>query len=557
MKEIILKVTFALSLMLMANSQINAQTQSYTRFQLNLIDSFKIQKFTQKDRISRIKIQNNKLIYYSYDSCYVMLYDLKNKSLTKYTLMENRKSAVFKPFNFVYEYLNDSTIAFVIENRWPYVDKKVGLLNLNSGVVSHPYDMDIPMLLVEKEFEYKDGLADALGSVNYWFSPSPYYFPIIQDSTIFVPILNGMLSDSLKSNLRTNKNNLLRFGTKGSSIESKEISSFYTALDSTFKDSLNSEYDLSYLYMPNILKLNDSIFIISYKGVSNIVLYNLKRDLFQYKNVNTSFFDNQSPVFNHQTNHVKNIYWYSDFLIHPNNPYIIRVVAFPLPEENKNSVELNRHTCMLLYDKQFNCIAISDDYNKTIPLSNPDKDCFYGYNRIESEKSDSWIYVKKFIVSPLETVNESYKIYQNDVLNIQRKKIKEYIEKISIDLLNKDTIPVLIIDDVCPSCINKVGHYLNKLYQLNTQYKPFIIVSKSKMNFDLFKKKYNIEFRNDLLLDSTNLLSNYINYSNIGFLIKENNEFRFVQVNSDYIKEVLSYINPKNQIIGDTCIPIE
>jgi len=486
-----------------------------------------------------------------------MLYDLKNKSLSKYTLMENRKSAGLKPYNFVYEYLNDSTIAFVLGNYWPFVDEKIGLLNLNSGVVSHPYDMDIPMLLLQWEFDYKDGFEDALNSVDYWFLPNSYYSPILYDTTIFVPLLNGKFKDSLTSNLRTNKNNLLRFGTKGSSIESKEISSFYTALDSTFKDSLNTDYDLNSLLNPHIVKYNDSLLIISYRCKSKIALYNFKRDLIQYKNVNTSFFDNQSPLFNHQTKHNNNIFWYSNFYIHPDNPYIIRVVAFPLTEENKNSVELNRHTCMLLYDKQFNCVAISDNYNKSIPLLNADKDYYYGYDRVESEKSDSWIYVKKYAVSPIETVNESYKIYQNDVLSIQRKKIKEYVKNISIDLLNKDTIPVLLLDDISPKKKNELGQYLNSLYQLKTQNKPFIIISKSKKNFQLFKEKYNIDFRNDLLLDSTNLLSNYINYSNVGFLIKENNEFRFIQMSSENLKLVLSYINPKNLMIGDICVPVE
>jgi len=530
------------------------KTSTFYLYAMTEIDTIKIKKVFKTDNLFDFDNIHNKVIQYSGDSGFIIVTNTLSNTHKIIEIVKNKKNKFYHPWNFCYNYLNDSTIAFYFESYDPIVDYKIGLVNINNGKVTYPFNTELGFLLTEKNSKNEKGAKQLLKVNGVWLFPK-FSKPAINknDTTFYITLLNGKLR-GINSNLRSNTNNLLVLRTKSSKLSSELLESKFSNINNVFIDSINP-YLTEILY-PSLSYYDKNSFLLSFEGSKDVIHYNFSDNKPVIKSIDLSYLGNTDSFLNLKNKLLKNCYLFDNIITSENSNLILRGVKMASDENSSFS----KNKIYAIFNKDFESLGVTNELNDKMLLCGANNNSFYALDISRSSADSQFNYIIKFKLKPKSKLLNIENAINNKTSIIEKeKKLNEHLNRISLNLLKQDTIVTLFTSNVCPSCIHKTGIFLSELATkgINPKF-PILIVSKSKEESDNFINKYKLG----------NLKNTYMDYS---FFLLENiffeNEQGIITISSDNIKctgynvnqldAYLKVIHPQIIKIDKICFPIE
>ena len=528
---------------------------SYLNFDLVLYDSIKIRKLTKHDNLNIINISNNRLVYYSADSNCLVVSNLVSNDLIKIDFLpeSQQNEEIWKPFMVNYNYLNDSTIVICYESRWPFVDRKIAMINILSGKVTYPYIITHPDFVTKTKVPNED-LNVALRSFRTWFTVRYYSFPINKiDSSIYLTILTGDIQNKFHDTIRSRKNNLIAL--KANKINTDKYYSSFNLLSAVFKDSINQSDEMYSFITPLISNYSDSSFLISYEGSQKVYIYNFitKNAKILEPEINFIVFKNQ--LISHSVKKKSEIFSFGGFISHDYNKLLIRGIKFPSGKEESVDNQISR---FLLYDNNLNCVGISSKDYRNLKIKSADKNYFYGSDEKLSNINDSWFIVYRYKIQNIIKKKGMFQFNESDQSAIFNKQVqlKNYVSDISNELLKSDTIPIVYTYEVCPSCIVKSGLFIQELQKHNFTHKKLILISNNVKTQHKFLIKYGLNHNDNIFLDTNGIFNTLIQNYSMGLLVRSSFGYKYIPIGFEEMAGFLKIISPKVRLIGNICVPV-
>lgn len=134
----------------------------------------------------------------------------------------------------------------------------------------------------------------------------------------------------------------------------------------------------------------------------------------------------------------------------------------------------------------------------------------------------------------------------------------DYISSFNKDF-HQDSIPIIIINKGCPSCIHKIGEFIKTIQNHNLSYRKFILVSQDTSELYDFERKYSFIRDTQLITVDTNGIYYKMNYlRDFSYFIRQNPKVYFYQkIEVSELDQLLKYICPSVKVVDGFCIPIK
>jgi hypothetical protein len=522
------------------------------------VDSIKIKKFAQKDEINQYLEINNRVVFYSKDSVCIGIYNKIDSSLKRVNFLPKDLQYVkaFDPFVVNFGQLDDSTLVVAYESRWPYVEDKIFLLNVFNLKVTHPF-YTINGNFVSKYDTSFHNFNEAHDAFNTWFAVSNYSLPIrASDTTVFIPVYTGDLVNKHNGQFRSQKNCIIPLSTfhRKNILDSLDIS--FSKVNSIFNDSFFSSDDFYTMTECRTTANSDSTFIVSFVGSNHVVEYNYNSRKTKVHLLELPLSERSDLLVNMKTRRLDEVLDFGNMCGNKNSNYFYRGIAVPFVVNKKSSTDF-RH---FLYDRQFKMIGAFNTRIFYKLIRGIEADVFISFDKSRSLKDSNWMYFYKYKIIETNETCHSDSFLSVNLMEFERPSYnsENYLSDLKIIENDLDSIPVLICDNYCPTCIHKIGEFIKTIQTLNYSFKPFIIQTGSTKAFNQFISDYQIQNDPRIYIDSLNLFSKLNRKEEMGLFLKQSKEnYYFKPLKVDELEDLLMYICPRVKIVKGFCIPLE
>jgi hypothetical protein len=531
------------------NKGFSQSDLKFSNYKFEKTDSLKIRKLIKSDNLTRYVNLNDNVIYYSNEAKCLVVSNIKTQSIKKAFFLPNwmQDQNEFNPFMVNFGKLNDSTLVVIYENRWPYVEDKIFLFNPKSNKISFPFhsnDTDFASKYDSKvsDFNY------AQQKFKSWFAVSNYELPVrASDTTVFIPIYTGNIGNNLAGKLRSIKNCVLPISTKFHETEKLELS--FSQTNTIYDDSFNTK-DEFYKLTNNLLSCHTKkSFILSFWGHQDAIEYNYENKTAKIISINIPILNIEKHTANHNSKSIDSLIKFWSFTENSIYNYSIRGLQIPSKSNSKKFT-------YFVFNKELECIGIINKNLENSYIRGVEDTSFIAINIGKTEQNDSWFFIEIYKIINCGIQNIPLNIF-NLSSNKNDSNLINYISKISAKLLETDTIPIILNNKSCPSCIHKTMLFLNTL-QLNKSYiKPIIIVSNDLQSQITLLDKYSISKDSSIYFDNEGLFTSTTQELIMGQLIKENGKYYFKKIEQSKMSDFLKFINPNLSNDSKFCFPIE
>lgn len=539
----------------------SCQSQSVSTldlYSLKLVDSFKIRKYAQKDEINQYLEINNRVVFYSKDSVCIGIFHKLDSSLKRVDFLPKDLQFVkaFDPFVVNFGQLDDSTLVVAYESRWPYVEDKIFLLNVFNLKISQPF-YAIDSNFVSKYDTSFHNFNEAHDAFKTWFAVSNYSLPVrSSDTTVFMPVYTGELVNKHNGQFRPLKNCVIPISTQYREciLDSLDIS--FSKVNSIFNDSFLFSDDFYTMTRCRTTVNTDSTFIVSFIGSNHIVEYNYNSRKTKVHLLDLPLSEHSDLLVNKTSKSLDDVLDFGKMCGNKNSKYFYRGLAVPFVVNKKSPPDF-RH---FLYDRQFKMIGAFNLRIFQKMIRGIEADVFICFDKSRSFQDSNWMYFYKYkIIETNETCHiDSFLNVNLMEFNRPSYKSENYLSDLKIIEKNLDSIPVLICDNYCPTCVHKIGEFIKTIQTLKYSFKPFIIQTGSAKAFNQFMSDYQIRNDTRIYIDSLNLFSKLNRKVDMGLFLKQSKEnYYFKPFKVDELEDLLTYICPKVKIVKGFCIPLE
>jgi hypothetical protein len=544
-----IKICIFSLLFVFINKGFSQTNLEFSNYKFEKTDSIKIKKLNKSDDLTRYVDLNDNVIYYSNEAKCLVVSNIKTQSIKKAFFMPNwmQDQNEFNPYMVNFGKLNDSTLVVIYENRWPYIEDKIFLFNPKSNIISFPFHSSDTDFASKYDINVSN-FNSAQKKFRSWFAVSNYEIPVrASDTTVFIPIYTGSIDNNIEGKLRSIKNCVLPITTNFHKTEKLNLS--YSKVSPIYNDSFNMN-DEFYKLTNNLLSCHTkNSFILSFLGHQDVIEYNYENKTTNLININIPIFNIQKHTASLTSKSIDSLIKFWSFTEHPSNDYLLRGLQIP---SKYNSKEFT----YFVFNKELKCIGI---INKNIEygyIRGVDDTSFIAINTRKTEQNDSLFLIEKYKIIntgiqniPLNNFNFSNNKNDTNLTN--------YISKISIKLLNADTIPIILNNKSCPSCIHETMLFLNTIQSKKLFSKPIIFVSNDLKSQKTLFEKYSISNDSNIYIDNNALFTSVTQELIMGQLIRVNGNYYFKKFQQPEISNFLKFINPNISNIGEICFPLE
>lgn len=527
-------------------SQTNLE---FSNYKFEKTDSIKIRKLNKSDNLTRYVNLSENVIYYSDEAKCLVVSNIKTQSIKKAFFLPNwmQDQNEFNPFMVNFGKLNDSTLVVIYENRWPYIEDKIFLFNPITNVISFPFHSNDTDFASKYDINVSN-FNSAQKKFRSWFAVSNYELPVrASDTTVFIPIYTGNINNNIPGKLRSIKNCVLPITTNFHKTEKLNLS--FSKISPIYNDSFNTN-DEFYKLTNNFLSCHTKkSFILSFWGHQDVIEYNYESKTTNVINLNIPILNIQKHTVNNTSKSIDSLIKFWSFIENPTNNYSLR--GFQIPSK-KNSKEFT----YFVFNKELKCIGIISKNLENAYIRGINDTSFIAISTRKTEQNDSWFLIDKYKIINSGTRNIPLKIF-NLSINRNDSNLNHYISIISKKLLNADTIPIILNNKSCPSCIHKTMLFLNALQTSKLSSKPIIIVSNDLQSQKALFEKYSILNDSNIYIDNKGLFTSITQELIMGQLIKENGNYYFKKIQQPEISDFLKFINPNISNIGEICFPLK
>ena len=527
-------------------------------YTLQVTDSFKIRKLAQNDEISQYFKIRSKVVFYSRDSVCIGIYNVKDSSVKRvYFLPEGMQYVKgFNPFVINFELWNDSTVLVAYESRWPYVEDKIFLLNLNNLKLSHPF-YSTDSNFISKYDTSIHSFNEAYQARNTWFAVANYSLPIRKsDTTVFMPVYNGDLVNHYDGQYRPLKNCIIPISTQFRKTKLDSMDITFSKVNSIFNDSIITSDDFYTLTRCRTTTITDSTFIVTFSGSKHLVEYNFNSRKTKVNLLELPLSEHSDLLMNKSSTKLSDILKFTSMRGNSKSKYFYRALNVPTKVNEKSPPDYRE----FLYDRQFKMIGAFNLRLFQKCIRGIEDDVLISFDKSRSIQDSNWMYFYKYKIMKTneKCPQDSFLSVKLDGDEISPYKIQNYLNDLKLLDQDLDTIPFLISNNYCPTCVVKIGEFIKTIQTLNYSFKPFILHTENKEAYAHFKSDFQI--RNDSLIyiDTLNNFSRLDKKVEIGLLLKQSEgNYYFKSFKVDELEELLAYICPKVRIVKGFCVPVE
>lgn len=516
---------------------------SYLQYGIEEINSFTIPKRSAEDILHNpIVFEKKWLIYYSDVTDTLTVFNFKSKQVIYHKLLKGDKIAG----NVGYQQISDSSILVYYTSKL-YVDSTIFSLNIFNGNRNYDYVLSHKDFLVKKEVSI-DSLSsnpDLLYSKKNLGFGNPVFLEF--DKSLLLPVISGS-SDGYDQGLYSITEKVVRINSERKS-DLLDIS--YSILDSTFNSSIpNSEIDNIFNFLPYLTPFDSLRALISFSINGDFIEYNCENGTRKMVTGFPNFFyPDTSLLVSYSTRRLEDVYTFHNFNTNPRSSFILRFVGIPRSSGIKD-VKVPKEYRYIVYSKDpaIKAIGIISDFIDGHVVHIDDNETVYICNRTKSDTSRNLFYISECKLVELGQENDFFNLDCSPYSKISNK-LSDYLSQVDKSLLEQDTIPLFFTFASCGPCVDKLGETLIRIKKNNLVMKPSIIVTRNAFQLEGFNHNFEVSSVKGLSIDTNAVFLNYMSHPNsFGYLIKNEEDYRFEPVKIDDLDNILNFVYPIQKI---------
>ncbi len=556
---VLLLINFFNNTSLNGQSSIMFNQLALPTYHYKPLDTVYLKKAAESEIYTPFSINqsNGDISYFSNKTQTIIIYNYKSQKTYSQKLTNIFDTNTVKKVKLLnYSFIDSTNLLLIFDNKATlHFDKAIIWYNLQSHSVVDEFNLEETGILnsVEHPLDSIVKNMSLFTELNfiYDFGPSIHFNK--KDSSILIKTFGSNVPyDHINF---TKKPLLIKLYPKKRRTKYEIIDISIEELCPQFSSySLNGAMGNFGLFIPQVVRINDSSIIVGMSFTDKLIQYNIYThsklpiypSLSISKLLNLHFPDST-------TNDVSYRFRYLPYIkFNQETKTYYRVVYIPDSLKSQYGISCKNNCIEIEYDFNFKPIGIGLNEKNYLTTFNNLNRFHYGHIYTEDSVSQKYYCIVRYEIDKSQ-ISNPHEFDEGEKLNT----ISDYLTRVDTSFLSMDTIPVVFLRNVCSACLQKATGFL-QLAQTDSRTLPFLFIAPDSATLNEYLHDSNIQLFPSMHVDISNKIFNVMQFNgHFIYLIKSNSSYILKEIKYEELDVFLQQINPELRITGQVCKPVK